>query len=152
MAHQPRQVRRGELIAHADDFARLAPVTQGRALIPTPSNPVVHLELHTGDLPRAASSTRGCAAGNPNGSTSGSDAYLALGLGGGFGGGIVECETRRPLWLPYVEVADIAEATEQARRSAPRCCWSPARARRVAQRRRRARRWRGRLLAAEGVS
>ena len=36
-------------------------------------------------------------------------------LGGGFGGGVVECETRRPLWLPYVEVAEISEVTERAR-------------------------------------
>ena len=28
---------------------------------------------------------------------------------------MVECATRRPLWLPYVEVADAAEATERAR-------------------------------------
>jgi predicted enzyme related to lactoylglutathione lyase len=27
----------------------------------------------------------------------------------------VECETPRPLWLPYVEVAEISGATEQAR-------------------------------------
>jgi uncharacterized protein len=37
-----------------------------------------------------------------------------LELGGGFGGGIVECGTARPLWLPYVEVAEIAEATDRA--------------------------------------
>lgn len=36
-------------------------------------------------------------------------------MGRGFGVGIVECETRRPLWLPYVEVADIVEVTERAR-------------------------------------
>jgi predicted enzyme related to lactoylglutathione lyase len=36
-------------------------------------------------------------------------------LGGGFGGGIVECGTRRPLWLPYVEVADVAGVTDRAR-------------------------------------
>ena len=29
--------------------------------------------------------------------------------------GIVECGARRPLWLPYVEVADIGEATGRAR-------------------------------------
>ena len=36
-------------------------------------------------------------------------------LGGGLDGGIVECATRRPLWLPYVEVAAIGEVTERAR-------------------------------------
>ena len=35
--------------------------------------------------------------------------------GGGFGGGIVECGTARPLWLPYVEVDQIGAATEHAR-------------------------------------
>lgn len=30
------------------------------------------------------------------------------------GGGIVECQAPRPLWLPYVEVADIIVATERA--------------------------------------
>ena len=41
--------------------------------------------------------------------------YQALELGGGLDGGIVECGARRPLWLPYVEVPDIREATERAR-------------------------------------
>jgi predicted enzyme related to lactoylglutathione lyase len=40
--------------------------------------------------------------------------YHALELGGGFGGGIVECGTRRPLWLPYVEVDDVEEFTGRA--------------------------------------
>ena len=45
----------------------------------------------------------------------GSGSYLALELGGGFGGGIVECGTARPLWLPYVEVGQVEESTEHAR-------------------------------------
>jgi hypothetical protein len=45
----------------------------------------------------------------------GCSSYLALELGGGFGGGIVECGTARPLWLPYVEVDQIEESTEHAR-------------------------------------
>src|SRR5918996_509004 len=60
-------------------------------MTPLRSNPVVHLELHTGDLPRARD------------------------LGGGLDGGIVECPVRGPLWLPYVEVDEIAEATDRAR-------------------------------------
>ncbi|MDQ4025137.1 MAG: hypothetical protein M3217_06570, partial [Actinomycetota bacterium] len=40
----------------------------------------------------------------------------ALALGGGFGGGgVVECETPQPLWLPYVEVGCVREVTERAR-------------------------------------
>jgi predicted enzyme related to lactoylglutathione lyase len=38
-----------------------------------------------------------------------------MNIGPDFGAGIVECETRRPLWLPYVEVDQISEATERAR-------------------------------------
>jgi predicted enzyme related to lactoylglutathione lyase len=77
---------------------------------------VVHLELHTGNLSRAcAFYTRlfGWRAETIEG-TCGS--YLALGMGDGMDGGVVECETRRPLWLPYVEVADVAQATERGRR------------------------------------
>jgi predicted enzyme related to lactoylglutathione lyase len=42
--------------------------------------------------------------------------YLALDMGATLCGGIVECGTQRPLWLPYVEVDRIEEATERARR------------------------------------
>ena len=40
--------------------------------------------------------------------------YLALELGASLGAGIVECGTHRPLWLPYVEVERIEDATERA--------------------------------------
>ena len=80
------------------------------------TRPVVHLELHTGDLPaRARASTPSCAAGAPSGSTPAAAPTSRSTLGGGLGGGIVECGTERPLWLPYVEVADVAAATERAR-------------------------------------
>jgi predicted enzyme related to lactoylglutathione lyase len=79
------------------------------------SNPVVHLELHTGDLPRACAFYAGLCGWRPEQIEADCGSYLALELGGGFGGGIVECGTSRPLWLPYVEVAAIAEATERAR-------------------------------------
>jgi hypothetical protein len=80
-----------------------------------PSNPVVHLELHTGDLPRACAFYAGLCDWRPEPIDTRGGTYWALALGGGFGGGVVQCETRRPLWLPYVEVAEIAEATERAR-------------------------------------
>ena len=81
----------------------------------TPSNPVVHLELHTGDL-AGARALYGRLCGWPaERIDAGCGTYWALELGGGMGGGIVECATRRPLWLPYVEVAEIAEVTERAR-------------------------------------
>ena len=77
---------------------------------------VVHLELHTGDL---------CAASAFYGELLGwrteridvrGGSYHALALGGGFGGGIGECGATRAMWLPYVEVGEIEEMTERARR------------------------------------
>jgi predicted enzyme related to lactoylglutathione lyase len=81
----------------------------------TPTNPVVHLELHTGDQACACAFYARLCGWRSERIDTGSGAYLALGLGRAFGGGVVECETRRPLWLPYVEVAEIADATERAR-------------------------------------
>jgi predicted enzyme related to lactoylglutathione lyase len=76
---------------------------------------VVHLELHTGDLPRACAFYAGLCGWRPERVEAGSGAYWALDLGAGFGGGVVECRTGRPLWLPYVEVAAVSEATDRAR-------------------------------------
>ena len=77
--------------------------------------PIVHLELHTGDLPRARSLYAELCGWRSEQIDAGSCSYLALELGAGFGGGIVECGTHRPSWLPYVEVGEIAAATDQAR-------------------------------------
>jgi len=82
---------------------------------PRPS-PVVHLELHTGDLPQARSLYAELCGWRPEWMETRSGSYLSLELGGGLGGGIVECGVRRPLWLPYVEVSEIAEATDRAGR------------------------------------
>lgn len=77
--------------------------------------PIVHLELHTGDLPRAEALYAQLCGWRSERIDASCGSYLSLDLGGELGGGIVECDTRRPLWLPYVEVAAITEATEQAR-------------------------------------
>ena len=79
--------------------------------------PVVHLELHTGNLPRAASLYWELFGWRPEHVRSPSGSYLALRMGNGLGGGVVECETEQPLWLPYVEVPEIRAATERARAS-----------------------------------
>ena len=84
--------------------------------MPVSRNPVVHLELHTGDLPRAFAFYGLLCGWRPERIDAGCGAYWALEMGGGFGGGVVECQTPRPLWLPDVEVADVAESTERARR------------------------------------
>jgi predicted enzyme related to lactoylglutathione lyase len=81
----------------------------------TPSNPLVHLELHTGDLPEAQALYSRLCGWRAERIDTGCGSYLALELGGQIGGGIVECETSRPLWLPYVEVAEIGKATDRAR-------------------------------------
>jgi predicted enzyme related to lactoylglutathione lyase len=83
---------------------------------PRPSNPVVHLELHTGDLARARAFYTELCHWRPERIDAREGSYLALDMGGGLGGGIVECGTTRSLWLPYVEVAEIGAATDRARR------------------------------------
>ena len=84
-------------------------------MAPPPTNPVVHLELHTGDLGSARALYAQLCGWHAERVESGGGCYLGLEIGGGVGGGIVECETPRPLWLPYVEVGDITVATERAR-------------------------------------
>jgi uncharacterized protein len=80
-------------------------------------NPVVHLELHTGDLARACAFYANLCGWRPERIEAGGGTYWALDdMGSGFGGGgVVECGTDRPMWLPYVEVPDVEEATRRAR-------------------------------------
>jgi predicted enzyme related to lactoylglutathione lyase len=80
------------------------------------SNPVVHLELHTPDLPQARDLYAELCGWRPDWIETRAGSYLSLELGGGLGGGIVECPVRGPVWLPYVEVEEVAEATDRARR------------------------------------
>src|SRR4051794_37107636 len=75
-------------------------------MMPIGPDPVVHLELHTGDLPRACAFYGGLF-GWP---IEAIGSYTAIGSGRG----AVECPTPRPLWLPYVAVPEIRGATERA--------------------------------------
>src|SRR4051794_10612663 len=84
-------------------------------MMPAHSKPVVHLELHTGDLQRAGAFYEALCDWRPDPIDAQCGSYLGLELGRGLGGGIVECATERTLWLPYVEVPEIAEATDRAR-------------------------------------
>ncbi len=79
------------------------------------SDPVVHLELHTGNLPRACAFYTQLFGWRAERIAVGPSSYLALGLGDALDGGVVESDTDSSLWLPYVEVDDIARATERAR-------------------------------------
>lgn len=82
---------------------------------PKVQNPVVHLELHTGN-PAAARAFYAALCHWPQESIrAGGSEYLALDLASRLGGGIVACPDPRPAWLPYAEVSDIDAATELAR-------------------------------------
>jgi uncharacterized protein len=77
---------------------------------------LVHLELHTGDLPAASAFYSELLGWRPEWIETRTGSYLAIGLGGEVGGGVVECGAVRPVWLPYIEVDGIADATCRARR------------------------------------
>ena|SRR5256885_14096524 len=79
-----------------------------------PPDPVIHLELHTGDVDAASAFFAELCGWQLEHVRTSSGAYLALQLARGLSGGIVECPTERPIWLPYIEVADIAETTDRA--------------------------------------
>lgn len=80
-----------------------------------PTHPVVHLELHTADLAQACAFYTELFGWHPERIDAGCESYRSLALGDGLGGGVVECGSPRPLWLPYVEVSDARAATERAR-------------------------------------
>ncbi len=92
---------------------------------PKPSNPVIHLELHTGDLADARDFYAGLFGWRSEQIDAAKRSYLALELARELGGGIVECPTRRSLWLPYVEVGAVTEVTERASRLGASVLLSP---------------------------
>src|SRR4051794_25173858 len=94
-------------------------------MLPANATPVVHLELHTPDARRAGDFYAELCRWQAERVDTDHGAYRALELGRGLGGGIVECATTRSLWLPYVEVADIEAATEQAGRLGARTLLTP---------------------------
>ena len=75
---------------------------------------IVHLELHTHDLGGARAFYSTLLGWRADEVEADGRSYLALATGGRFDGGIVECGTTRPLWLPYVEVGEIDQATARA--------------------------------------
>lgn len=76
--------------------------------------PVVHLELHTADPVGARALYAELCGWHQEAVAVSSRSYLALELSADLGGGIVDSPLRRPLWLPYVEVEAVHEATERA--------------------------------------
>ena len=79
------------------------------------SAPLVHLELHSGDSDAARSFYTSLLDWEPERVETQAGVYLALGLGGEVGGGIVECGSSAAIWLPYVEVDRIDRVTDEAR-------------------------------------
>jgi predicted enzyme related to lactoylglutathione lyase len=76
--------------------------------------PVVHLELHTPDLESASDFYARLLQWQAERVDTRHGSYVALDLGRGLGGGVVQCGTHRPVWLPYVEVDHVQLATERA--------------------------------------
>jgi predicted enzyme related to lactoylglutathione lyase len=93
-------------------------------MTPSAGHAVVHLELHTGDLARASAFYSELLDWGTERIDAAGGSYHALALGA-FGGGIVECATRRPAWLPYAEVACVEEVTERAGRLGARVLLAP---------------------------
>jgi predicted enzyme related to lactoylglutathione lyase len=85
-------------------------------MTPALTNPVVLLELHTDNLPSACAFYAQLFGWSAETVRIGCRSYVALDLGVGIDGGVVERQVERPVWLPYVEVTDVAETTERARR------------------------------------
>jgi predicted enzyme related to lactoylglutathione lyase len=75
---------------------------------------IVHLELKTGNLGRACAFYGGLLGWRPERISASGLSYLALELGDGLGGGVVEDDRSGALWLPYVEVDDVRETTSEA--------------------------------------
>jgi predicted enzyme related to lactoylglutathione lyase len=83
-------------------------------MAPASPHPVVHLELHTGNLPRACGFYTGLFGWRLEQVRMGAGSYLTLRWGSGIEGGVVEHDTERAMWLPYVEVGDICRDTRRA--------------------------------------
>ncbi len=78
-------------------------------------HPVVHLELYCGNAARACRFYERLLGWRPEAMRVGEQRYLSLGVAGEVDGGVVETEDERALWLPYVAVASVEEATSRAR-------------------------------------
>ena len=78
------------------------------------ANPIVHLELRTSDVPQACAFYRRLFGWRAETIHWGAAAYVALELGEGIEGGVVEHGRGASGWIPYVEVPDVGEAAARA--------------------------------------
>jgi uncharacterized protein len=83
---------------------------------PPAARPIVHLELHTQNLARACAFYTELVGWRAETVHVGSSSYVALATGGVVEAGVVESDAPEPLWIPYVEVADVYAAVERAER------------------------------------
>ena len=79
-----------------------------------PSNPVVHLELHTPDVGEACRFFTRLCGWEPQRIDPGYERYRSIEVGEEIGGSVVQCSSGRPLWIPYVEVGSVSRATARA--------------------------------------
>jgi predicted enzyme related to lactoylglutathione lyase len=77
-------------------------------------HPVVHIELHTGDMAAACAYYAKLCDWDTERVDTNAGTYRSLDPGGAISGGVVECPAPQPLWLPYVEVEEISVATARA--------------------------------------
>ncbi len=81
---------------------------------PARASPLVHLELHTGEIAGARSFYAELCGWPAQPVETGTAPYVAMRTGAAVGAGVVECAAPRPMWLPYVQVEEIGAATERA--------------------------------------
>jgi uncharacterized protein len=84
-------------------------------MTPAVANPVVHLELQTSNPARACAFYTELFTWRIETLRLGRQSYLSLDPGQGIQGGLIEIDAGAAFWIPYVEVADIADATQRGR-------------------------------------
>ena len=84
-------------------------------MTPGHPQPLVHLELHTAELARATAFYERLLGWRSETVETCAGPYVTLDLGSDVSGGAVGCGTPSALWLPYVEVPDLVQATVRAR-------------------------------------
>ena len=104
-------------------------ITVHRAMPPPRSNPVVHLELHTGDLPQARASTRSSAAGARSGSRREPAPTSPWSSATGSGAASSSAVSRARAGCPTSRSPRSPRRPTGPRGSGRRCSWSPERAR-----------------------
>jgi predicted enzyme related to lactoylglutathione lyase len=97
-----------------DEFRGTTPV-HFSSVESVPTNPLVHLELETWNLPRACSFYTRLLGWQAERIVLDAGSYVALELGTTVQGGVVERDTGDSLWLPYVEVPDVVVVTDRGR-------------------------------------